>query len=109
VKERRSPRRRTLLAGKVVFGEGRTVNCTIRNISETGAKITLARGECIPSNVFLIDRKTATAYEAKVRWIKAPDFGLEFVNAYNLEPQLPAELRYLLGIWETFRPSLAGV
>jgi hypothetical protein len=95
------------LAGKVVFSDGKVLDCTIRNISETGAKITLARGECVPTRVILIDRRTATAYDARVRWIKAPDFGLAFVNEYSLEPKLPAELRYLLRIWETFRPPPA--
>jgi hypothetical protein len=109
VDQRRSPRRRTLLAGKVVFGEGQSVSCTIRDISESGAKIRLAGGACIPSRVFLIERRTATAYEARVSWIKAPDFGLTFVTSYSLEPKLPAELRYLVGVWEKFRPPLAGV
>ena len=103
VNDRRSARRRTFLAGKVVYGEGTALNCTIRNLSETGAKITLARGDCIPTHVFLIDRRTSTAYEARVRWIKAPDFGLAFTKAYNLEEPLPAELRYLVRIWASFR------
>jgi len=105
---RRSPRRRALLSGKLVFGEGRAIDCAIRDISETGAKIRLTRGEYVPTRVFLIVRRTATAYEARVSWSKGPDFGLLFVNSYNLEPKLPAELRYLLQIWETFRPPLPG-
>jgi hypothetical protein len=98
------------LAGKVVYGGGGTaLNCTIRDLSEAGAKIRLARGECIPTRVFLIERRTATAYEARVKWIKAPDFGLAFTNAYNLEQPLPAHLRYLDRVWATFRSPLANI
>jgi len=91
-----------------VFAEGKAIDCAIRDISETGAKIRLARGERVPTRVFLIIRRTATAYEARVSWSKGADFGLLFVNSYNLEPQLPAELRYLVHIWEAFRPPLPG-
>jgi hypothetical protein len=89
VNERRSPRRRTFLAGKVVYG---AVMAQLHHSQSfgNGAKITLARGECVPTRVFLIDRRTATAYEARVRWIKAPDFGLAFVNEYSLGTDLPA-------------------
>lgn len=108
VEGRRTPRKRTLLGGKVIYGEGSFVHdCTIRNLSGKGARVTLAPGECIPTRVFLIDRRVAVAYEAKVTWIKAPDFGLSFVNAFRLDGELPAELDYLKAVWKLCVP-LAG-
>jgi len=103
VNERRAPRRRTLLSGKAVFGEGQVVDCTIRDLSKTGARIRLAQGDCVPTNLFLLELRSAIAYKARVSWIKAPDFGLEFINAYNLDQALPTELRHVARVWATVR------
>jgi hypothetical protein len=108
VTERRAPRRRTFLGGKAVFGEGQVVNCTIRDLSEGGAKITLARGDCVPTHFFLIEPRSAMAYKARVSWIKAPDFGVAFLSAYPLDQPLPTELRHVARVWATFRPPAAG-
>jgi hypothetical protein len=110
VNQRRDTRKRTLLGGKVIFGEdNRVLDCTIRDISETGAKITLGKGECIPTRAFLMDRRTARVYEARVTWIKAPDFGLGFTNGYSLEDELPPELQFLNRIWAAFRSPLGSM
>ena len=110
VNERRASRKRTLLGGKVIYAEGNSVHdCTIRDISENGARIALARGECIPTRVFLMDRRTANVYEARVTWIKVPDFGLSFVNTYSLESELPPELQFLNRVWMTFRSPLGNI
>ena len=108
VNGRRSPRRRTLLAGKVVYGEGTSLNCSIRDLSETGAKIRLGRGECVPTRVILLERRSAMAYQARVIWIKAPDFGLAFDKAYDLRQELPPELSYVARVWAMFRSPLAN-
>jgi hypothetical protein len=110
VNQRRAMRKRTLLGGKVIFGDdNRMRDCTIRDISETGAKITMAKGECIPTRVFLMDRRTARVYEARVTWIKAPDFGLGFDNVYGLDGELPPELEFLNRIWKGFRSPLGNM
>jgi len=110
VNQRGAPRRRTLFGGKVVYGEdGQHVcDCTIRDLSETGAKIAIAKGACIPTRVYLIDRRTPIAYEAKVSWIKAPDFGLTFLNTHSLEGDVPAELAYLKRLWKKLCVPLGG-
>jgi hypothetical protein len=110
VNQRRALRKRTLLGGKVIFGEDNRVrDCTIRDISETGAKITMGHGECIPTRVYLMDRRAARVYEARVTWIKAPDFGLGFANGYSLEGELPPELQFLKRIWAAFRSPLGSM
>jgi hypothetical protein len=110
VDERRAPRKRTLLGGKVIYGEDNRVrDCTIKDLSENGARIALARGEVIPTRVLLMDRRTASVYEARVTWIKAPEFGLSFVNAYSLERELPPELRHLKTVWSSFRSPLGNI
>ena len=110
VNQRRAPRRRTLFGGKVVYGEGgqHVCDCTIRDLSETGAKIAIAKGAIIPTRVILIDRRTPIAYEAKVSWIKAPDFGLTFLKTHSLEGDVPAELAYLKRLWKKLCVPLGG-
>jgi len=109
VDERGANRKRILLSGKVVYGEGNFAHdCTIRNLSETGARITLPKGECVPTRVFLIDKRTATAYEAAVTWIKAPDFGLQFHQVFHLEGQIPDKLQFLKRVWSECHSPLGS-
>ena len=110
VNDRRALRKRTLLGGRVVYGDDNRVrDCTIRDLSEKGARIALAKGEVIPTRVFLIDKRAATVYEARVTWIKAPDFGLRFVNSYSLEGDMPSGLNFLKPIWASYRSPLGTV
>jgi hypothetical protein len=109
VNQRKARRQRTLLGGKVIYGDGQTVrDCIIRDISDTGARISIAKGEVIPTRVFLIDRRTPIAYEAAVSWIKVPDFGLTFSKTYSLKGNIPAELDYLKSVWTRLCVPLGG-
>ncbi|HMI96011.1 MAG TPA: PilZ domain-containing protein [Micropepsaceae bacterium] len=109
VNQRQTSRKRTLLGGKVVYGDGQHVrDCTIRDLSETGARIAIAKGEVIPTRVFLIDRRVPIAYEATVSWIKAPDFGLAFLRVHSLKGDLPPELDYLKRVWSKHCVPLGG-
>lgn len=104
---RKRRRKRTLWSGKVVYGaHGETVlDCSIRDFSEQGANIRLRQGELVPTRLFLIERRAASAFEARVIWIKAPDFGLEFVRSHKFDQPLPGDLQFLKGIWESFRAA----
>jgi hypothetical protein len=111
VNDRKGKRNRTLLAGKVVYGpKGEsTLDCSIRDFSERGAKIRLRKGELVPTRLFLIERRAASAFEARVTWIKAPDFGLEFVRSYKFDEPLPADLQFLKAVWDSFRVPLGSI
>jgi len=102
----RPARRRTCLNGKLAFGDGifvpdgvLTLDCAIRNISEGGAGIVLARCQPIPVNVYLIVVKFGVAYHASVVWLNYPARGLKFSEKYDLTVSLPAELRFLRRLW----------
>lgn len=98
VEARRTPRKRVILGGKVVYNEGQfTTDCRIRDISEGGARIVLAPGLIIPTRIVLIDTRNAIAYEAEVIWMKTPDFGVRFLATYALRGGLPPHLQYLKG------------
>ena len=62
-------RRRTLLGGIVVFGEDACVfDCSIRNLSESGAKIVCAKGIQLPANFHLIIVRDRVLCEAQLSW-----------------------------------------
>jgi PilZ domain len=92
---RKSARKRVILGGKVVYNEGTyCVDCRIRDISDGGARIVLPPDIVIPTRVVLIDTRNATAYEAQVVWIKAPEFGLKYLSTQSMRA-LPPHLTYL--------------
>lgn len=53
--KRRAPRRRVLKAATIVFNDHRSVfNCTVRNLSETGALLKLDNTLSIPGRFSLV-------------------------------------------------------
>jgi hypothetical protein len=93
-------RRRTLLSGKLVYGDGDfTVDCAIRDISEGGAKIVLTRHQSLPAELHLIVAKYCVVYHAKIMWVSFPARGLKFEHAYPLGDELPRDLHYLYRLW----------
>ena len=101
VAERRDTfRQKTLLKGKIVYADGAySMNCVIRDMSRTGARIALAKGESIPTRVFLIDMRSGTAYECVVAWIRVPQYGLRFVHQHNLQYVSNPSLAFLKRLW----------
>ena len=99
--KRGTARRRTILAGKIVYGNGGsfTTPCAIRDISDSGARIKLPSAhQTLPSNVLLIDVRQAAAYVAEVVWNRPPEFGLHFTARHDMNA-LPTEISYLRRIW----------
>lgn len=95
--ERRpKPRRRVLLGGRVVYQNGdRHFDCSIRDISESGARITLKPGVPIPSSVYLIDTRSRIVHEAKVMWNNGREAGLQFLNTFAVSSIDNKDLLYL--------------
>src|ERR1700761_4710532 len=84
--ERRpKPRRRVLLAGKVSYFDGaHEFACSIRDISDTGAKIALPKGQPIPKTIALANLTARVLYKAEVVWNNGRDAGVRFLE------QIPA-------------------
>ena len=97
VSERRKPsRRRTFLGALAVSRNGaHTIECTIRNLSEQGGRIGIAKGQAIPKHLYLIVSGRAIAYEAVVAWIRTREVGLSFVRPLTLESLKGSELDFL--------------
>jgi hypothetical protein len=103
--QRSAQRRKALLPAKVVDRDGRrAVDCEIRNISDCGASIELALDQIIPNQLFLIEMRSAIAYEAEVRWRKPGRAGLRFLHAISLREEAPEIVRHLKQLCETDSP-----
>jgi hypothetical protein len=102
----RPARKRTLLIGKLVYSEGPfapddafMLDCTVRNISEGGARIEVPQHQLLPSNLYLIVVKYCVAHWARVVWLDLPARGLQFSRTYSLNATLPDDLNFLRGLW----------
>jgi hypothetical protein len=79
---RSSERLRTFIAGRLIFGGGTlSVSCSVRDLSDTGARVALESDTTIPNRVTLVLPTRNIVREAEVRWRHAGMFGLEFIKA----------------------------
>ena len=98
----RRPKRRTrsLLAGIAAYNKGaKSFPCSIRNFSETGARITLPSGYLVPGRLFLIMVRDRIAHEAVVMWYDRREAGLKFERSVQLSDNMDGELSYLNRLW----------
>ncbi len=82
VEQRRtSPRSRTLLEGQIVYNNGLSrMECTVRDLSETGARIAFAQPVKVPAEFELqIPRKKLTR-RAQVMWYDGRNHGVMFLE-----------------------------
>lgn len=75
--KRKSTRRRVLKAGKIAFGGG-TVDCTVRNLSETGAALDVVSSVGIPDHFTLVITVDRVQRPCRVVWRKATRIGVLF-------------------------------
>jgi hypothetical protein len=77
--QRKVPRRRTLKGGRIVFNEGyASFSCTIRDMSEHGAKLRLESVLGIPSEFTLMFDDGSPPRKCVVRWRDPTSLGVEF-------------------------------
>jgi hypothetical protein len=69
-------RQRVLKAGTIEFSGG-TIDCTVRNVSETGAALEVASPVCIPSEFNLLIPGTRII-RCRLMWRKENRIGVAF-------------------------------
>ena len=75
--KRKSTRHRVLKAGKIAFGGG-IVDCTVRNLSETGGALDVISAVGIPDNFTLVIAVDRIQRPCRVAWRKATRIGVLF-------------------------------
>ncbi len=79
--QRKSPRRRVLKEGKLVFGHGHSiVDCTIDNMSEGGAHVRLTSSHGVPGEFYLIEASRGIIHKAEVAWRTTTGIGLRLLG-----------------------------
>jgi two-component system cell cycle response regulator len=79
--KRKVPRRRVLKEGKIIFADGlRVFDCTIRDMSEGGARLLIANTVGLPDSFQLYEKSSGLLYPAKVAWRQANSIGVQFAG-----------------------------
>jgi len=100
VELRQAARKKVLVTGKIIWDAGAHVlDCSIHDISATGARVVLKTHQIVPETVILLDMGNRTAHEATVVAQRADGFGLKFLNSQKLADMTAPELRYLKRIY----------
>jgi hypothetical protein len=91
---RSSPRKRTLLQGRIVFNDRFSlIECVVRDLSETGARIAFEHPIDIPPEFDLEIARKGISRRCRVSWSSGKEHGLMFLGAprpaYAVSP--PAE------------------
>jgi hypothetical protein len=77
--QRKSQRLRRLKDGQLVFNERKSViNCTVRNVSERGAKLIVSEPYMVPA-VFELAISGADSKIARKVWFKESEMGVKFL------------------------------
>ena len=72
-----APRRRVLKAGSIVFG-GCAIDCTVRNVSETGAALEVVSPLYIPDRFTLVVQTDQLKRPCHIVWRKERRIGVAF-------------------------------
>jgi len=79
--QRRSPRRRVLKEGKLIFGQGHSVvDCTIDNMSEGGAHVRITSSHGVPQDFYLVEANRGIIHKAEVAWRTTTGIGLRILG-----------------------------
>lgn len=97
---RGAARRRTFRTASIVFNDGRsTVDATVRDISDSGARLRVQGAFDCPREIIL-RFADGTAHNAELRWFRHLELGLRFTGeAWVMGAASPSVLR----VWALYR------
>lgn len=82
--ERNAQRSRTLLRGRIEFNDGSSsLDCLIRDFSDTGARIDVSEAVTLPLAFRIYVPKHDRRYQAQLRWHRNGQAGVEFAGAHQ--------------------------
>lgn len=97
---RRGRRPRVLLGGKLVHGCAHfSVDCAIRDLTSTGARVRAGANNFIENEFWLINLRAGIAYRSVVAWRRPPELGLRFSDEIDLKQPIAGEHHHLRRLW----------
>lgn len=105
---RQTQRQRTLLGARIVFNQRRsTLDCVVRNVSDTGALVVLSDAVTLPEAFDLEIDHRQRSYSARVRWRGPERIGLAFEGQRVAEAEIgPLDLARRLKLSEQHNEQL---
>jgi hypothetical protein len=97
-KAKRQSRKPVLMTGIIAYGS-HSFDCTFRDLSESGARITVKRNAELPSDFYLINIRDRVAYEAQAVWNDGAEAGVVFKKVLPLAGITDANLTFLKRLW----------
>ena len=77
--QRAAPRMRTLIAAKISFNNGQsTLDCLIRNLSDTGAKLIVSEAIALPDRFDLFIPQKSVTRRGRIVWRRGEEMGVRF-------------------------------
>ncbi|KQO72450.1 pilus assembly protein PilZ [Methylobacterium sp. Leaf111] len=78
---RRESRLRTFLKGRIIFNKGAsTMDCLVRDLSASGARLALTETSTLPESFDLYIPQKDRTYRATLCWRRADGIGITFVD-----------------------------
>ena len=98
--KRKIARRRVLKEGKIIFADGmRVIDCTIREMSDSGARLLIANTVGGPETFHLFEKSSGMVYPTSVSWRQARAIGVKFdapaTSIHDSANRRYARLRFL--------------
>jgi hypothetical protein len=94
INRRSQHRNRCLKEGKIIFGNGTfVVDCTIDNLSETGAHLRLHGSAPLPKEFFLVEPSRNLVHKAEIVRRTAKGVGIKFNGLFEDRQAADAYLR----------------
>lgn len=75
-----APRKRMLKEGKLLLSEWSVIDCVIRDMSETGARVALSGPMALPDGLRLLVVSSNELYPVRVAWQRGQMAGLQFTG-----------------------------
>lgn len=93
-------RRRSFLAGRITFDDGRRVfDCAIRDLTDRGARITIPENQTLLPCFHLISMRARAVHDCAVVWMKDGEAGLSFLKTVPLGDLSGTKLDYMRTLW----------
>lgn len=109
--ERRTEERRDIHAPARLFSGPKLAmwaDCTIRNLSSSGARIELPKIHVCPPRFVLLHLKAGVAYEAVLKWRRGDMAGMAFEATHELAACEIARLAGVREQWQALRAGFGG-
>lgn len=86
MEQRRQPRLRVFLKGRIHFNNGASsIDCLVRDMSSTGARLLLSETATLPDRFDLFIPQKERTFRAQLRWRREEGIGVNFDEADGSE------------------------